>query len=493
MKQAAATSILLMGLVACGGGGSDAPDAEPAAPTPGAPTSFRGLSSYEVQYWGNADAVATLGFEDGSTISLEGERGADDVPTALTRMHYRAKADASASEFIEGTVELGANGTPSLLLSPDGSRLKMEWDAARNALNFVYINADGSKQAVSTVDLKTLKPTSAAQATGSPRSWRRLADVALPSPERSAALAAAKPLAAATTKTVSVDVKRCGRPVDDAKVEISFRPNNPNQLLPSKTYAKHVANGTYVASFGVSTALDGAAGKACRAVSGILGTGCEFTKSFKDQEVQVCAALAAAIDTAIFPPSGEGLVIAPKCVAMLKSYNAYCIAHDGPVEGADGLSAADFVCNAIAKLEDALPSPAETPYTWSAKAFVEGRTAGSGTQIVPYKDNVALAVDFGGTPNITSLTTLPFDPLPLSDYVVSAGSACTVGWSSTLQVIGTDGYTDSFSKPNALDPEFLNLSVPGAEAGVSDKLILTVQPPAGSSAAPLRREIGVTF
>lgn len=494
MQRAIAIGFAILSLSACGGGGGDdtGPGSGP-APQP-APAGFRGLSHYEVPTWGSASALARLEFEDGSSLRIEGERAEDGMPSALTRIDYRSASSAQPGGATEGTLELGAQATPGLLITPEGSRLKMNWDAARGKLDFVYLSADGSKQAVSTVDLRNPAAKAGPQNSATGRQWRELLPLGSGGATKAAAAAAKAPLAISTsTKTVSVDVRRCNQPVEDATVEISYRPDNLSQWLPSRTYAKHAGNGRYVAGFHVLMGLEGAAGKTCKAVAGVLGSGCEITKSFKDQEAQVCTAVAAAIDTALGGPTGEGIVIATQCTAALKSYNAYCAVHDGPVDGSEGLSAADFVCNSIAALEDALPAPGETPYTWSAKAFVEGRTASSATQIVPYKDDVVLLADFGGVPSIVSLTTLPFDPLPLADYVVSAGSSCTRDWTSTLQVFGSDGYTSSSSTPNSSDPSYVNLSVPGADAGVSDRLVFTVNPPGGGTAAPLRREIGVTF
>ena len=139
----------------------------------------------------------------------------------------------------------------------------------------------------------------------------------------------------------------------------------------------------------------------------------------------MCAQVAATIDVALGGPTGEGLPIAAVCATALKSYNAYCTVHDGPVEGSTDLSAADFVCNSVAALEDALPASGETQYMWSASAAVEGSVAKAGPVYVAYKDNVSMSIDFGGTPSISSLVTRPFDPPPLADYIVSAASTCT--------------------------------------------------------------------
>mmetsp|Transcript_25877 Transcript_25877/g.71238 ORF Transcript_25877/g.71238 Transcript_25877/m.71238 type:complete len:121 (+) Transcript_25877:55-417(+) len=79
---------------------------------------------------------------------------------------------------------------------------------------------------------------------------------------------------------------------------------------------------------------------------------------------------------------------------------------------------------------------------------------------------------------VESVSTSPFDPNPSQSYVFSATVSCVVDDGSVvLSVVGTDGYTDSaFCSPPSGDPYTCTLSVPGAEAGVFDKLTVSIAP-----------------
>jgi hypothetical protein len=98
----------------------------------------------------------------------------------------------------------------------------------------------------------------------------------------------------------------------------------------------------------------------------LLGNACTITEPTRGSELAICTLIATATDGALIPFIGE-------CAAGLAAFNLYCGAvHTGPVDGADGLTAADFVCDAMTSIESALPDPDDTLYEWYANVSVDG-------------------------------------------------------------------------------------------------------------------------
>lgn len=463
---------------------------------------FRGVVKYVFDTDGGDTELAVMTMADGARLALN---GGVDMTGNYMMSHQTLEVppmQGSESEPMRVETTLNAEGLPTLIAAPEGSRLRLNWDTP-GSLSFTYVSSDGTKQAISTISL----PQNGALVGGKASFMQSLAKV------RTRRARSARPLnlekvfrrsiadsmpqlepptmfALGDSKTVSVTVKRCGVGVSDASVFIRHRPNNLNQVFYSQSYAKHVGEGVYQATFSMGKLPS--IGSICRNIADASTFACDATTTTRGTEAGVCTQIAAAIDLALGGPTGEGVGIAAACTAALTSYNAFCLVNDGPVEGSQGISAKDFVCGSIAELENVLPPVESTPTRYYAEVSVEGSSPRKSAEvIVPLRDSVNLSVDFGGTPSITSFLTNPTNPSPFETYLATGSSSCTTGWSSSIRVSGTDGYEDSVTVVNSSLESSVSLAVPGGEAGVSDSLTLSVIPP--STGASLTRSIGITF
>lgn len=378
------------------------------------------------------------------------------------------------------SIALDAQGRPIRGFSSSGVPIEIKWVSA-STLVFTATSADGANQVSVTVDLSKAK---AARRTAAPMTMRPRT---VPSRPFTAPLQADRPLAMfapfpLATSTSTVTVTRCATPVNDALVTMLVTPENG---LSYPVYATAVGNGNYQVAIPTSPSENKErAAEICESIASTMGYVCTAEEGLGEAGIAyVCPALAAALSTVVTPAGGAAILGA--CESFFASTTLYCKtlgASPGP-PGAPDL--AETLCGKIPSLLDRSTTG---PVTLRPSAVVFGAGVLNGNAVTapgtgPFPN---FTISTGGELHIGRFTADPADPDPFQDYVATVEVFCAPPSTPVfMQIVGTDGYTDSTSCFLTGDGT-CSLHVPGADAGVVDTV--TVRIPNGPS-----RQITLVF
>jgi hypothetical protein len=288
---------------------------------------------------------------------------------------------------------------------------------------------------------------------------------------------------------IKINLRACALPVENtSNVGVVYvTVQSPGQGTASTYNATRTGKpGEYVAHLPVINQGPGTAATAvCNGIAGIAGFGCDILSILAPgtTDEALCAFLAVSADIAAFGPTGESAPLFTGCEGFVKGMRLYCgtigdaPGPPGPESPIDmGLEATGF-CDEVGQFLDRASPTSDAQYVIQAVATGAGKfKATSSSQTVnangPF---AALTIDFGGEFSVDSFTITPSNPGPGQGYTVNVRFSCIAGQKAIISVEGDDGYSDSASKNLTGASATLSLSVPGAAAGVHDRVKVQIE------------------
>eukprot|EP00523_Entomoneis_sp_CCMP467_P001639 CAMPEP_0168756082 /NCGR_PEP_ID=MMETSP0724-20121128/20411_1 /TAXON_ID=265536 /ORGANISM="Amphiprora sp., Strain CCMP467" /LENGTH=493 /DNA_ID=CAMNT_0008804737 /DNA_START=89 /DNA_END=1571 /DNA_ORIENTATION=+ len=292
-------------------------------------------------------------------------------------------------------------------------------------------------------------------------------------------------------RRVDIKLTQCGQPYTEPNLKLNYKLFSEAGTESSSTWCTPTVDDYHCwIDLGVQGTLDEIlefTKEACKPVVKAIDLVCDDIigggkLSNKFVRRAFCALLGAAADVVVGGPTGEGAAIAAVCIIGLERASKACSVIDPSLPGnGDDTDIAKEICNAI-EVDDPIDAIQWSldPELYCFCPAVLDEIPELDIGVIPS----AQVYDYGtfevgnNEPVVESVSTSPFDPNPSQSYVFSATVSCVVDDGSVvLSVVGTDGYTDSaFCSPPSGDPYTCTLSVPGAEAGVFDKLTVSIAP-----------------
>jgi hypothetical protein len=399
----------------------------------------------------------------GEVLEYYGEKNDLGVATSVKSFRIQA-ANGQATSYL-----LDQQARPVQIYASNGVVFKLSWQAnqvivitAISPNGATQVNASVKMVGSSTNGLPQLSETTASRETIS-RFYRAFEPNPLAESEPSGVLL---PTATAPSSSL-VTVKRCGLPVNDARVSISVSAGVQSGSFPGVL----VGDGVYRVSLPSFDSDAGSRAKEkCETIAGILGVGCQALEILGPAQPLFCPALSVAL---AFIPGAEPAIpaIFDACISAFASLEVYCSTLGAsPAQGAPDL--AELICGA-GSIIDRAPT---TPVQLSAVALIPGKGVA--------ESNSATAPASGPFPNftiaptdsvsITSFTVNPVNPAAGQSYTATAQIGCaSQNTKVTISISGTDGYQNS-TLCTVTGSATCSLGVPGAASGVVDTLTVKI-------------------
>jgi hypothetical protein len=429
------------------------------------------LAPGELTLYSHPDDPRILGglTEDGEGLTLYAQKDGRGLPTNLTAVRYQTPGEVGTE--IASWVFFDDTGRLQKMLGADGSTFVFDWIGdARVAVSAV--SYDGSEQVHTTMS------------TPGSSSAKRAARTTNPHPSS----ADAKDLTWSSNNSVIIYVERCGRPVDDAQVFVTF--GSPGaaadpSVFPLQLPARRTrAAGEYRARLPAhEPIIDATDGEICAAIAAKLGDGCNLAQVPGGKDL-LCTELGTVL-AAYHPVAGGGAF--GSCEVVFSALSVYCDTLGKGVAGSPTL--ADAICSKIKQNENSPLS--QQPFSGialsraeiQAVAHLPGGASGFSAPVnVPSAGPFPeLLVNLEDTPAVSELFTTPADPQAGEDYVATARLTCiptdsVVRLSVTRGIAGISYYSDSTSltiRGNDPDP-VIELPVPDARAEAVDLVLVEI-------------------
>ncbi len=412
----------------------------------------------------------------GDVVDYFGEKSTSGGATKLRSVRVKNNNNQVTN------IKLDNLSRPSEIQSFNGVSFKINWTSATNIV-ITALAADGSVQVNLPVNLasqtngpstgecglcdlplETELPNENQQINRAPRSGRTVSLTVTNSNQDDDMI----PNQSVGTSTVNV--KRCGSPVNDAIVGITVVPSN-NPQSAYNVPAVFSSAGAYRASIPIQQSAGQGAEDICQNIAGTLGSGCDALSVIPPgAELTICAAIGTAVG-ALNPAAGAAVFAA--CDIGFVASRLYCETLGwSPVPGAPSIL--ELVCGNISEVVDrfAIGNLLLVPVV-----FIPGKgvVSGQNGQTVPGTGPLpTFNIDAGGQVEIVTFTTNPADPAPFQNYIAEALISCAPpNTRVTISIVGTDSYSDSATATINGDAN-VTLTVPGAEQGVSDTVTVTV-------------------
>lgn len=412
----------------------------------------------------------TLRNEMGYFIEYYGEKDAEGFATKVNLIRVTAGSGDVTVIVLDGS------NRPVRIFADNGTVFEIVWQSSTQIL-LTAVSPNGSIQVNLSIDLATSTTTQESLISSE---LTESLDIVSSTDARNGVPTQLKvtelPLEASSVSMNStsqslINVTHCGSAVDNALAEMLVVPEDSSPFTLS---AQFVGNGVYSVSIPTqSSEIGEQAQEICESIAGPLGDVCTALSLIPPSaDVLICSSIGAAIDTILFPPSGEGVLIMAACESSFTAARAYC-ATGGASPGPGAPSLADFICDNI---DDIIDNFAVGEVYLKPTAIIPGVGSASAPGVFvqatgPYP---SFEVEAGGEIQIVSLTTNPIDPLPYQSYVATAQIRCVPPQTLvTMSIIGTDGYQDSQSTIVEGNVS-TTLWVPGAYEGVVDTVTVQV-------------------
>jgi hypothetical protein len=392
-----------------------------------------------------ADSRAVQVTVNGQVITYFGPKNAGGDLEYVAHATIDA-ADGNPSKRV--SYDFAANGDPTRATMATGETMFFAWPST-NKVIVTYRTADGAQETRFPYDLAT----GTASATTDVVVARRtpLSDV------RKAALEArpaAEHLGTATSADTASPMSRgvvevvCGggAPVDEATVTgYVVIPTNVSDERSDLVFTEY-GPGLFEYSLPMAPATNTDVSYRRAQVEAAIGLLC------KGNVVKLVVG-AEAICLVLVAVPGIGAIGAGTCALLVAAASLLCTARttENAVAVGVDLFAQTYLVTAIA--HHSKLGTTETHLT--AKA---GQAIPKGT------------LTFSKGAAISSLTTDPFDPAEDEDYTITARTTCAgAGYTVTLSLVGSDGYTDSKTVALSTTVSSVTLAVPGGQRGVRDR------------------------
>lgn len=405
---------------------------------------------------------------EGGTVEYFGSRDSRGFPTRVE--HITVDLNGATHQFA-----LGANSLPYHIDTPSRVQFYLEWTAPREAV-VTTVSADGEYQVTTRVNFSSPSSTSIVKrsqvTSGTARSGRRarLSVTGLPNtPQLESNSAGA---------TVTVRVLRCGA-ADNGFAMVDVVVQGPDGRFLVSVPAVRGADGLFRTTIPGNVAPTYNPEEMCLSAEGIVSLPCTALEGLGPAAaVAICNAVAIAIDLVTIP-SGEAALLIAGCHSAIPAMEVYCSTLGAsPQPGSPSLG--QMLCEAAFENRDI---PRDIRLTAQVRGLPQN--VSSSTVTVPAAGPFPLlTVDMGGKTAIRGLTLSPSNPGEGVDYVARAQIYCIpAGSTVSMSIIGTDGYSDeeTYKVTQTGVNASYDLTVPGAESGVQDKVTVRVTLPDGGT------------
>lgn len=424
----------------------------------------------DVTFYNETTNPLQLSFKpkNGSLTTLFGTKDEFGNSTSLGGFYFNGGDGSRSHVFVDAT------GRPTSAGLPDGSTLKFLWTSASQAVVSV-VTPDGRVQANVSLDLSP--QTVAALTSGGtisgksldPAGAQMLSALAIKKPRSLVFKQGAEQLAQAPSAQalelvngiLSVSVSTSGVAESGATVWANVTPTGTGGTGYNLPLSEGGA-GQYSAGFVnfPSSIPPGSVETACNSIVGTTKNYCSGLVPVATGMTQGgCAAIGAAVSFIATPALGAAVFAS--CESVSADAIAACAVTQFVPQGTQ-----PGLCKAI---DSSVAFFDPDGVTIKADASKDGRS-GSATQSVPgTQTSVQMSVSLPAPPcAILTFSTSPLDPAPFQGYVASVTTTCGApGTSISMSMSGSDGFSTS-TTCSAVST--CQLSVPGAEAGVTDRV-----------------------
>ena len=216
----------------------------------------------------------------------------------------------------------------------------------------------------------------------------------------------------------------------------------------------------------------------CDAINNVMGYVCDVNEALGPVNKQyICLSITAALASGIVSAPVAAMFEAA-CAGTSAALDLYC-GILGFGTGFGGPTIGDGLCSWLRDMD----------LTWETPLFIVPTVNALPKPIYGYACTYEadgqlrdLEVSWGTDPGINQFYLEPSKPVEGQSYVAIAKLYCLPsGTSVTMNIVGTDGYTDSKNVITGDEIHYqATLNVPGAESGVKDVCTVTIKTPDGS-------------
>ncbi len=407
--------------------------------------------------------IARIVSEDGDAFEVFGTKDADGIPTAMDTIRHQLPE------------EIGTDNATLLRFNGNENLSGIE---TKNGLSFTFTWTDNTTAIIEVLSADGVLQGMIAHDFADPDREIDLSEVSgsgsLAGPRKAAPLSLDSTTAQSKGEQVFVSVTKCGKPVDDAYVNILMtREDGKGRTLFYR--ASPAVDAGLGAGYAVMLptwkpkaplSLD-ALNMICSAAAPILGQGCNVVSVTPlGSEVAICAKIAAMLDIASGPSGVKAAAIAPVCIGGFESLRIYC-ATLGNSGVTGGQSTVDIFCDGVKKKAANLEQSGKV--TLQASVFVpgEGKHFSDPVSVASTGPFGSITIKLPDDPAIKALYNTPKVPDATESYVATAKLTClSSGMSATLSVEDTDSsqtYTSSQTADATTGDMTLNVVMPARD------------------------------
>jgi len=286
-------------------------------------------------------------------------------------------------------------------------------------------------------------------------------------------------------------VFECGNYEGVEGAYVYFTASKPGDPYPPAFLAVEEQNGRYKARIplGNEPLTAEAISNACTELTNVLSVSCDATGGLRGAGSQVfCASLAAALDTLIAGPTGEGVLIFTECEAGFIALDAYCSASGATPEGMPGTGLpgpTNYLCDNIGNIIAGHPGVQQAidmnQLEVQAYAKLPGRGIKTSDTVIlnPFTEEFpSFVVDFGGDIEIKEISVSPAIPCRGESYSATIKLSCSAESAVTIEVVHEDE-TTTRHEFSPTDDTPITVEVPGSSSARDVIRLLAVSPEMG--------------
>ena len=430
--------------------------------------------------------ILTVSNEKGESIVVQGVKGEAGHPESVSMMTITLSDEEVPSEFF-----FNSERQLQEIISPNGVRFQFEWISDTQAA-LTVIDPNTNEQLNTLLDLEAPIEDTQLQETKTVSALSRKGNLELVlEPIRNEELHSSGVITRSSGGvTGNVYLEQCGQPASaQCWVDVYDYSNQTGSYglgkYRGRFYCTQVEKGHYQFTLPTSFHEHHDLADYCDAINSVVDFVCSvnaYTAPGSGAKQYLCVAVSAVIASGmVSAPVAAGFLKA--CLTVSTALDAGCSLLSGNLDLPEGTpTIADGLCGILHEMDAEWDVPlvlrpvvnAMPSYIYGARKYYDANE--------PIED---LKVKWGTKPVINSFKLNPAAPSEGVSYVAIAQLYCLPpGAQVIMDIVGTDGYTDSSSTEIGTDSDLnytASLYVPGAERGVRDVCTVTVITPDGET------------
>ena len=394
-------------------------------------------------------ALMQLTYEDGIMITYSGTRDANGFPVSI--QNVKVNFPDEPGDFV---INLDEKMLPVKQLTPNGTVFEYLWNND-STLRLTAISPTGEVQVSIPVDLKTMQPVYTPESPGPLPNIRKGMEAGMTFTPYVAG--PGTPLKPASGNAMIFHVQKCGVDVSNAIVVMTVTPALGVTTFP----CTYIGNGFYSTNIPMAGEPPANYMEECNKVGQVVTDVCNdynlYSLGGSVPASVLCPLLSGEI-AKVFPNVKDGEKIKAMCSKSIDAIGAIC------------KWAKDKDIAKLCQWAVFLNSEPKGGYSFTVSVTVPGQGAYTpGAQGFDPNNPQTYMVDMGGSFDISNLRTIPPDPAPKQGYTAYADIICPEpgGTSVTISIVGSDGYSNSFTQSFTTNGT-ISLYVPGGAESVRD-------------------------